>query len=142
MKRSVYIFAVALLMIFALAPIGATQMMMGNMHGKQRANEADSTSGSWAMNADIMGMARNMSGNCNKTVSDFDKLQDHFNAMMQITDMATLKAEMEKHQAMMKEIHDNMVREEGMFKNMMSAIQTSGTPGVTGKAKTTNSGND
>ena len=99
-------------------------MMMGGSRGNMPMNTSDSTTASSKAELDLMPMMKNVSNHYDVTVGDFDKLQQHFNKMMQITDMKTLKTEMQKHQEMMTSMHKDMVRQEDMFKNMMSSMHS------------------
>lgn len=133
MKRSFHIFAAFCFLTFGLAPFVTAQMMTGGTHGNMPMNKADSTSSPDMMGTKIMTMMGDLSGDYNVTVSDFEKLEEHFNKMMQITDMDVLKAEMKKHQNMMTDMHKNMIKQKGMFKNMMSSMQKTSMHGMMGE---------
>ena len=124
MKKSIQTLTAVVFLTFALVSMGTAQMMMGGSRGNMPMNTSDSTSASSKTELDIMPMMKNVSNHYDVTVSDFDKLQQHFNKMMQITDMKALKVEMKKHQEMMTSMHKDMVMQEDMFKNMMSSMHS------------------
>lgn len=139
---------IALVFIFGLASIAAAQMMGGG-HGQVMMNQADSTSRSTMMgdsNMSGMGMTGmmsrmdsmmdNMSQHCKMMSNEFSKLKDHFDSMMQINDMKTLKYEMKKHQDMMNDMRQGMMQQKSMCQNMMSMMGTGGMHGMMGMSAT------
>ncbi|HDL02178.1 MAG TPA: hypothetical protein ENH23_08110 [candidate division Zixibacteria bacterium] len=113
MKSSIRMFTVVAVLTLGLASFGVAQMMSGN-HEHSSTDKADSQSQSGMMNMGKMGMMKDMSNN-------FDKLKTHFDSMMQIDDINTLKAEMKKHQEMLQTMRDNMSEHQTMCMNMMNS---------------------
>ena len=70
---------------------------------------------------------------------DFNELQSHFEKMMQMQDMKTLKAEMQKHHDMMIRMRNNLNKQHSMFQNVMSMMHSTGMYGMMG-ADSTESG--
>ncbi len=134
MKHSIHILTLTLFLAFALPSFGTAQMTMGGSHGNMPMGKADTTSQPSAMmGSNIMPMMKDLSGQNDTAINDFNKLESHFNTMMKITDMDMLKAEMKKHQDMMQNMHKDMMEQEGMIKNMMSSIQMNGMMKETSK---------
>jgi regulator of replication initiation timing len=67
-----------------------------------------------------MDMMKNMSGQCQMMSDDFSNLESHFEKMMKENDITVLKAEMQKHYAMMQSMHKQMAKHGDMCKSMMS----------------------
>jgi len=142
MRHSINILTLTLLLAFALPSFGTAQMMMGGSHSNMPMGKADSTSQpSSMMGSDIMPMMEDLSGHYNTALDDFNKLESHFNKMMTITDMDVLKTEMKKHQDMMKNMHKDMMEQEGMINNMMSSMQMNGMHGMTKETSKMTAGN-
>ncbi len=117
MKHSIRMLATVILLTLGLASFGVAQMMGGN-HDRSSMGMADSTSQSGMMN---MGKMGEMSQNCKLMSNNFGKLQENFNAMMQINDINALKTEMKKHQEMMQAMSDNMAEHQAMCMKMMNS---------------------
>lgn len=49
----------------------------------------------------------------------FGNLEDHFQQMMQIDNMSKLKVEMEKHNDLLDQMHDKMLRHRNLCQNMI-----------------------
>ncbi len=113
MKNSIRMFTTVAVLTLGLASFGVAQMMSGN-HEHASTDKGDSQSQSGMMNMGKMGMMKDMSDN-------FDKLQTHFESMMQIDDINTLKAEMKNHQEMMQSMRDNMSEHQAMCMKMMGS---------------------
>jgi mevalonate kinase len=66
-----------------------------------------------------MEMMAKMSSHYDAMLSDYGKLHEHFNQMMQMADMTQLKEEMKKHQKMMEAMHVKMTEHQKMCKKMV-----------------------
>lgn len=143
MKRSQLMLTLAAIMTFGLASFTVAHMMGGN-NGQSSAATGNSSfqAGSMGMGTGMMGMTgqaaqsdslwNNMSPYCTMLSSDFDKLEAHFNRMMQIKDSDKLRVEMQKHHDMMTEMHNVINQRQGMYRNMMSAMHSGGMSGMMG----------
>jgi hypothetical protein len=128
MKRSIQMFAIIAVLSIGLVSLGVAQMM-NKKQGQSPMTGKDPMSQSGTMGMGMMGMMNrldnmmgNMSRNCTMVNNDFEKLQKHFQSMMQMTDMNSLKAEMEKHQQMMQNMQQNMMQQEKLCRNMASLM--------------------
>jgi len=142
---------IVVLLTLGLASFAFGQMM-GGAHGSSAMDNTDSTSyGGMMMNGGMMNggmmmnrgtmmklgsMMGNMSNSCNMMSNDFSRLKSHFEEMMQIKDMKTLKAEMQKHHDMLNRMYDNMSKQHSMFLNMMSMMNSAGMNGMMGTNST------
>jgi hypothetical protein len=128
MKRSAISTAIFLTAFVALAGVVFAQMMGGQGHGQMQS--ADSTKGSAMMGMQgmtgMMGMMHNMSGHCQMMSEEFNKLQEHFDMMMNMNDMSKLRVEMKKHQEMMSSMHQKMSEQTGICQKMMSMMHSEG----------------
>jgi len=137
MKHTHMIASAVIVLTLGLVSYAAAQMMGGNQ-GHMAMRQSDSLSHSATMGVQSMGtktmgmtsgvdsLMTNMSMNNRMMTGDFDKLESHFNKMMQIQDMATLKAEMQKHQALLNQMRTDMNQRQNMFKQMMSMLHSNG----------------
>jgi len=126
-------------MILGLASFTTAQMMGGNNHHHYM-NQSDSTYQSGTMGMGMMGMMNqfdsmmgDMSQYCNTMTGNFDKLESHFEKMMQMDDMTALKKEMRKHYDMMQEMHQNMTRQQNVWHTMMSMMHSDYQRGMMGQ---------
>ena len=121
---------IAAVLTLGLASLAAAQMM-GGSHGQMSTSQNDTLSHSATMGMrEINKMNQadstiiNMSQYSRMMSDEFDKLQSHFDKMMQIQDMKTLKAEMQKHQELMNQMHESMGKQHSMIQNMMSMMHS------------------
>jgi hypothetical protein len=113
-------------------------MMMGGMMGGMSMGQNDTSSHSATMGMGRMmgtmqpadSLASQMSQYCQMMTSDFGELETHFEKMMQIQDMKTLKAEMQKHHDMMMTMQSRMNGQRQMCQNMMSMMSSMHSGGM------------
>jgi hypothetical protein len=140
MNRSILIFVMVVL--FAAAPVSfaQTQTMKGAVSGKSSVGKTDSTSASAANKSDVTTTMNEACRHYTTTISEFDRLQQHYDKMMQISDPVELKTEMQKHQSMMADMRKNMVEQETMMEKVMSEMGATDTSNRTQKVNKTTTG--
>jgi hypothetical protein len=131
---------VVTVLTLGLASFAVAQMMGGNHghKGNMPMGQNDTLSQSATMGTGHMmgtmpsedSLVSDMSQYCQMMSNDFDKLQSHFDKMMKIDDMKSLKAEMQKHHDMMVQMHQSMNREGNMVQNMMSMMHSGHMQGM------------
>lgn len=129
MRYSIRMFTVAALLVLGIVSWGVAQMM-GNSDGHMSQMQADSTEQQGQMG--MMNMMHNMSEHCQMMAGDFDELTRHFDQMMQIDDLKTLKAKMSEHQEMMAEMQQDMKAQKKVCQHMMSMMHSGDTQGMMG----------
>ncbi len=118
----------------------ALAQMMGGSQGHMSMGQSDTVSQSATMGTgQVMGtmphtdsLVNQMSQYCRMMSNDFGKLQSHFEKMMKIQDMKTLKGEMQKHYDMMMTMQSHMDGQHQMCQNMMSMMRSGGMHGMMG----------
>lgn len=133
MRRTHLMILMATFLSLALVSVTTAQMMGGD-HNHASMGKADTPSQSGMMDQGMMNQSirntpadtliNNMSMNYNMMSGDFDRLQVHFNKMMQINDIKKLKAEMKKHQDLMQSMHLAIMKQKSMYQNMMSMMNS------------------
>ncbi len=116
MKKSIQVYILSAVLVVSLVSLGAAQMMGGNQ-GRMSQMKGDTSA-----EPGQMGMMNNMSEHCKTMANDLDKLEKHFDQMMQMDDMKALKSEMKKYQEMMQSMQENMSNQMSMCQNMMSKM--------------------
>jgi len=139
MRQTRNMLLIAAVLTLGLVSFGNAQMMMGNSGSQMKAVQNDTLSHSATMmngNKNMMNrtdsLVTNMSKYCQMMSSDFDKLQTHFEKMMQMNDMKALKTEMAKHRDMMNNMQGDINGQNNMCQNMMSMMHSGGTNGMMG----------
>jgi hypothetical protein len=137
MKKNRLMLAIVTILTLGLTPLVMAQMMggsHGNMPMGQNATQSQSaTMGKEQMNGKIPptdSLVSQMSNSWQMMSGNFSKLESHFQQMMKIQDMKTLKAEMQKHYDMMKSMHAYMNNQRGMYQNMMSMMSSNHSHGM------------
>jgi len=102
--------------VLAAAVIASAQMM--NMTG----NDTQKSDQAVKENTDVTGMMNNMSSHWKMMSDSFGKLEDHFNSMMKMDNMAQLKKEMQKHHDMMSSMQQQMTDSRQVCSQMMSMM--------------------
>jgi hypothetical protein len=123
MKRSTMIAALATMVVLIAAVVASAQMM--NMMGNNSADQ-DKAAGN---DTGLTGVMQNMSAQHMMMSQSFGKLEDHFNSMMKINNMAELKKEMQKHHDMMASMRDQMSQNWQTCSQMMSMMGSGGMQG-------------
>jgi len=104
--------------VLAAAVIASAQMM--NMTGSDTQKNDQAVK----ENTDVAGMMSNMSSHWKMMSDSFGKLEDHFNSMMKMDNMAALKKEMQKHHDMMSSMQRQMMDSRQVCSEMMSMMDS------------------
>lgn len=119
------IILVAAVFTFGLSTFTVAQMMGGNNgHSAMNKNDTSSHSHMKGTPTDVDSTFANMSQHYKMMTNQFDKLESHFNKMMMMNDITALKAEMQKHQEMMKAMHKAMMKQGNMYEHMMTMMHS------------------
>ncbi len=139
MRKNRLMLAMVTILTLGLSSMVLAQMM-GGSHGNMPMGQNATQSQTATMNRGQMNgtvppadsLVNQMRQSWGMMSGNFDKLESHFRQMMQIQDMKTLKAEMQKHYEMMQQMHSYMNNQQGMYQNMMSMMSSGQQRGMHG----------
>ena len=128
MKQSIRILMAGVFLIFAFASTGMSQIRKDEVKNPIEVDDADSMFTANETDMDVMTMMQDMSDHYDTDVKSFDSLEQHLDNMMRITDMDSMKVELQKQMNMMRAMHETMVVQQNMFDNVMTSLESySGT---------------
>jgi hypothetical protein len=128
MKRvTSFAVAVGLVILVMGIPAAAQMGQGGNMMGGKQANDSTQT-GQMGMYQGMnqSQLAGHMNKNMQMMTDQYTRMQQQFNMMMNIDDMAKLKAEMQSYQQEMQNMHQMMSQQMQMSSGMMSMMGEQG----------------
>ena len=128
MRQSRIALIIIAVLALGTAPFVSAQMMGGSRDEMPMSQNA-TLSHSATMGMDSISMMNrsdsligNMSQYCDTVSEDFDKLQAHFDKMMEIQNMNDLRVEMQRHYDMLQKMQEDMNRQRTMYHNMMTTM--------------------
>ncbi len=123
MNRSTALASLTALVVLSLAALAPAQKMQ--MVGDKSEKEAKAPHSE----SDTLGVMKNMSKRCQMMSDSFGELEEHFDTMMKMDNIAKLKREMQKHHEMMSSMQNQMSEHQGMCQKMMSMMGSGGMHG-------------